>query len=343
MGNAEEQRATSHMPRAFDWGIIGHEPIVHFLGKSLAEGRLAHAYLFAGPPHVGKKTVLWRFTQSLLCASFHERSGTGALKLPCKTCAACRQTDARTHPDLLLLERQEEKKNITIEAVREFVRRMMQSGLLSRRKVGIILGADTLSGEAQGALLKFLEEPPRETMVLLETAHAARLSAPVRSRLLLLRFSLVGDRDIREGLRARKRLLRQQEDELIVRAGGRPGVAFSYLEHPETLRQVQQDERAFTMIQNTSLAKRFLALEDLVAPKASFLEAQEQVRDVVKNWRRWSRSHLHQLVGREHLDALKWASWLQFFSSLEEGEQLLRDNVNPRLVLSHLLLTLPTP
>lgn len=146
-------------------------------------GRLAHAYLFQGPSGIGKQDLADAFAASLLCQQ-PAADGTA-----CGRCGACQQFAAGTHPDALSLAPEPGKTQIQIDPVRQLTRRL---GLKSHQggfKVACIEGAHRLNLAAANSLLKTLEEPTDNTVLVLITDQPSRLLATIRSRCQGLRFA----------------------------------------------------------------------------------------------------------------------------------------------------------
>jgi DNA polymerase-3 subunit delta' len=154
------------------------------LQQRRAQGRLAHALLLTGPAGIGKHQLAERFAQSLLCAQPH------ADGQPCGQCHACSLYAAGTHPDLFRLSPEDDSKNIRIDQIRALIERMSLSSHYGRHKVVILNPADAMNIAAANALLKTLEEPPADTILLLITDRPSFLPATIRSRCQTLRLAL---------------------------------------------------------------------------------------------------------------------------------------------------------
>jgi DNA polymerase III delta' subunit len=158
------------------------------LTRALASGRVAHAYAFVGPAGSGRFTTALAFAAALLC----EAGGCGA-------CRACRLVAARQHPDLHVVAPTPPDSNpkgaraIRIGAVRELERQASLRPAMARRRVLILDEADRMTDEAPQAFLKFLEEPPAETVVILILPRARAVPATVISRCQLVRFRARGE------------------------------------------------------------------------------------------------------------------------------------------------------
>ena len=161
--------------------LYGHEAVWRHLTRLLDEGRLPHALLLTGAPGIGKALLAQRFMARLAC--------TGAVdNPPCGECSGCRQVAVGSHPDLFAVsapdrrKKETRKKEIGIEHARELKRFVQLHAIAAARKMALIDDADRLSLAAQNALLKTLEEPPGQALIMLVTAAPGALLPTVRSR-----------------------------------------------------------------------------------------------------------------------------------------------------------------
>ncbi len=161
--------------------IRGHDPTLKLLRLALERGQLGHAYLFSGPEGVGKKRVAEEMAQALLCL---RSPGQG-----CGTCRECLQVKAHTHPDFLVVALAPERKEISIEQVRELRQRLGLQAARGGKKVALMNDAHLLSLPAQSALLKVLEEPPGDALLILIVTNLSLLLPPLQSRCQHLRFA----------------------------------------------------------------------------------------------------------------------------------------------------------
>lgn len=163
--------------------VRGHDRVVDELRGALSQGRFPHALLFVGPDGIGKTTFARKLAQALLC----ERAAESALD-PCEQCPSCLQIEAGTHPDLLQVERPEDKHELPIKAIRELCLELGLKPMHGHRRVAIVDDADDLNDEAANAFLKTLEEPPPgSVLILVGTSSEVQLDTII-SRCRVVRF-----------------------------------------------------------------------------------------------------------------------------------------------------------
>lgn len=165
-------------------------------------GQLAHAFLFYGVEGLGKLDFARAFSELMLCVA-------PVADHPCGQCRSCRLLQAGNHPDLLLLQPEEKSKVIKIDQVRSLSADFNQTAQQGGYKIAIIAPAEAMNLAAANALLKTLEEPTEETLLILVSAKPQSLPATIRSRCQTLAF-LPPEKDM-----ARRWLLEQGVDKAI--------------------------------------------------------------------------------------------------------------------------------
>lgn len=173
------------------WPITGHKRIIHILENQIKKDTLSHAYLFLGPSSLGKFTLAKIFSQTLLCLS------DGDKKLPCGECSSCQSFLKNIHPDFILVKNTDGL--VSIEAIRELKRQISFLPTLSKRKIVIFEEACYLTPEAQNALLKTLEEPPKY-LILILVAQRENLLPTILSRCTILNFQPISHEEIEKEL-----------------------------------------------------------------------------------------------------------------------------------------------
>ena len=192
--------------------LYGHGNAEGQLAASLAAGRLHHGWLVAGREGVGKATLAYRFARHAL-ARPDERDPFGqSLDVAAETVAA-RQVLALSHPGLLVIRRPWDSRakrhpaNIPVDEVRRLKGFLAHTADAGQWRVVVVDSADELNVNAANALLKSLEEPPRQTVFLLVTAEPGRLLPTIRSRCRTLALAPLGEADLkRAAMEAFKRI-----------------------------------------------------------------------------------------------------------------------------------------
>ena len=218
--------APPHPREVFD--LTGQEPAETAFEDARARGRLHHAWLLTGPEGVGKATFAYRAARRLLGAAADPSFG---LLGSDPTHPASRQVAARSHPDLMVLEREgpdgKPRKVIPVEEARRLAEFFSKSPASAPHRVAIIDAMDDLNVNAANAILKTLEEPP-PAGVLLMVAHApGRLLATIRSRCRRLAFPPLPIEDAAAFVRGRTDANPEEALRLASMAGGAPGRALA--------------------------------------------------------------------------------------------------------------------
>ena len=159
------------------------QPQWQALGERHARDRIGHAYLLSGREGLGKSAFAEAVAQTLLCEA------PGSTFSPCCGCRSCLLYQAGNHPDVKLLAPEEDRKSIVIDQVRALIEFFTLKSHYGRRKIGIVDPADSMHHAAANALLKILEEPPAEALLLLVAHRPALLPATVLSRCQRLHFA----------------------------------------------------------------------------------------------------------------------------------------------------------
>ncbi len=340
------------------WGIIGQERAVGALHRALQEGRLSHAYLFTGPPQVGKATVARRLAQAVNCRG-EER--------PCLRCRACRLIEEGRHPDVELVtvggiceegdhrdHRADGSKDIRICQVRRLERILSRAPFEGQRRVAIIDPADCLNIEAANAFLKTLEEPPAGSVLILVTAQEDALPPTIRSRCRRIPFAPLPVRTVEEALVENWSLNAERARLLARLSGGRLGWAVAAVEDESLLSGREARLDALLALAGASRAERF-AYAGRTA--ALFTYDREAVLAILDLWRQWWRDVLlmqtglsDQITNSHRLDKLRLEARqypqeavVRFLEEIGRTRRQLQDNINPVLALEVLMLALPAP
>ncbi len=188
---------------------------IEALKAALASGAVHHAWLLHGPEGVGKELAAVCFAQALTCPK-QPMKGCGA-------CSSCKRVKARNHPDVTWVMPEDElvqrglagrsdfdhtpSRDIRVEQVRSLGARLSFRPLEAKHKVALLVNAHAMNPPAQNALLKTLEEPPRDTILILMTSAIDKLLPTIRSRCTKAQFGPMPVEFIASMLKAAKKKL----------------------------------------------------------------------------------------------------------------------------------------
>jgi DNA polymerase III subunit delta' len=354
-----------HLPTVGDiagpthgWPLVGHTEAIRLLRASISRGHVGHTYLFSGPAHIGKFTLALAFARALNCTGFELQAPPES---PCERCRSCQKILRGVHPDVRVIgvdsgrsgDQSSRAKNIKIEAVRSIQREIALQPFEGRYKVYLIDEADRLSADAANSLLKTLEEPPPNSVVVLVAEDEMSLPDTVLSRaqrVALLPPSRVEVRAVltREGVSS------DQADLIAGLANGRVGWALEVARGGGGLLEERREsiDECLKLMGSGPVHRLAVAAE---------MDRRYERGDrplVVKTlgfWATWWRDVMLGAVGslelvanRDYKDELvKISSLLGLDRARAAAKDTLRalleleDNANARLVLEGLVLRYP--
>ena len=236
---------------AFD-ALIGSEVLRERLATDVSEGKLSHAYIIEGAHGSGKRTLARELCAALACTD--RESG----RIPCGKCLACRKVYEGKCPDVIRIERGS-KASIGVDDVRFLRADVLTPPNDLDSKIYIIEGADTMTVQAQNALLLTLEEPPSYVLFLLLCESATAMLETIRSRAPKLTLCPVPTDDIRAYLtrteRAFASLPEAEREEILMIAGGSIGRAKELLDTKERKPLLSRRELAAAFVKQQIAGK----------------------------------------------------------------------------------------
>lgn len=242
---------------AYQWPAIGNDKAIEFLDKALHHERLSQAYIFIGPPEIGKLTVALAFSKNIQ----REISGFNT--------------------DLHILEAESGKQKISIAQVREFIKVLDLSSFSGGYKIGIIKQADNLSEEAKSALLKTLEEPKEKVIIILLAESEDNFPATILSRCQKIYFYPVSTDLIYDYLVEHLKANRLEAKNLAALAAGRPLRAIRYFEDKNLYQEYTKKTELILDMLLMTINDRLAVVEKLMPDKSYGPAALDRAREII--------------------------------------------------------------
>ncbi len=313
-------------------GILGQDSCIAVLGRSLATGRIAHAYLFDGIEGCGKKKTALAFIEAVFCG---QSAG-------CGHCPSCRRIACMQHPDLHLVE--PDGGYIKIDQIRELQRDLSFRPFEAPKKACIIDAVDRLNPAAGNALLKTLEEPPGNALLILITANPGSVLPTILSRCQRLHFAALPEATIAT-------LLRENGTEpeaarlVAALAGGSMRKAIEIGEDTALQERKSFLER-ISSLSLDDITPLFAIAEELAGDKENALELLELLTAFLRDAlllhggsTEVVNSDLLPLLERE-TTCFSGGHIMERISHVAETRRAILSNVNPRLALEVLFMRL---
>ena len=213
--------------------LIGHDAAEQHLLDAYHSGRFHHGWLITGPQGVGKATLAYRLARYLLRYPDSQTAPQDTLAVPPDDMVAA-QVSARSHPDLLILQRGVEKgklkAGVTVDASRKAAEFFGKTAGAGGWRVAIVDVADEMNTAAANSLLKTLEEPPERSLFILVCHERGRLLPTIRSRCIELALHPLSQEDTLSALDRLPENLGKQATPYAAFSGGRPGLAVALAE-----------------------------------------------------------------------------------------------------------------
>jgi DNA polymerase-3 subunit delta' len=329
--------------KQYTWPQIGNDNLMDFLDSCIASQKLAQTYVFAGPEDLGKSTIALAFANNLILSDGQETRDFSSV-----------------NSDLHILSREAGKKNISIEAVRDFIKMLSLSSFLNSYKIGIIKEAETLSTEAASALLKTLEEPRDKVIIILLTSSVDLLMPTIVSRSQVLYFYPVPFEIVYDYLVKELNLKRGDAKDMAALSAGRPLLAARFAENPAVYERHLEIARIFLSFFNFSIPERLKILNSFLTKDDGSLTV-DKASEILEIWQRAARdlslsvmdlpelvqhTALSEELGRVNasFSAANNEAALRYYSKILELLNMLRRylsaNVVPNAVLEQVVYNL---
>ena len=287
------------------WDMIGHEWAIKLLAQHLATNKVRHAYLFTGPDAVGKRTLALSFAQALNCK---EPPSPGEI---CGECRACRMIPKHNYPDLHIVEVgqldrkvgiksdhnvvkdaygddakyiRQESSEVKVKQIRLLQRQLALAPYEGRWRVALLPRFWEASSSAANALLKTLEEPSPQVVLLLTARSAESLFPTIVSRCEVIPLRTLARDELEAGLVARG----ISDDRASLLAGlsaGRPGWALRLAENPDQLeRRTALLEDLFSLLEKNKGERFNYAATFKPSRRESLSKIRERTVETLETW-----------------------------------------------------------
>ena len=330
-----------------NWNLLGHEWAVDMLKQQVAQGQVRHAYLFCGPPGLGRRTLALRLAQALNCET------PASAGIPCGTCRNCKQIESMQHPDLTVIQSLDEdgtpKENGTLKV--DYIRAVQHSLSLkpyqAKYRVALFLRFQEANDNAANALLKTLEEAPAHAILLLTADTPEQLLPTIISRCEVLRLRHLPISSIESDLL--KRGVDAERARLLAHiSGGRPGYARRLVDDVTLLEKREERLNDLQTLLHASRVEKFSYADKLSKDK-------DVMRQVILIWLSYWRDVLLRVAQAEtsltnidcnmEIEFLAGRLDLSFarrvVGDLESTLEKMDKNVNSKLLAEILLLDWP--
>lgn len=317
--------------------VIGHDWAIELLQRQEQAGRVAQSLLLSGPPNIGKSTLGRFFAQYLNCQADEAR--------PCGLCASCRKVVSGNHPDVRVFDADEPLK---IDSIRNLQRELALSPVEGRYRVALLANFERATTSAANALLKTLEEPASQVVIMLTAVEPSSLLPTIVSRCQILKLRPLPTAEIVTALEQQWQAEPSQAELLSQLSAGRLGWAVNALIDEDFLTRRARFLDDMLDLLRMHRAERLGYAADLSRDSAALKEA------LVLWLMVWRDLLLLMSGGQTKIINLDWYESLQkiaYRSTMAQAKAMivrlqtaysnLDRNVNPRLNLEVMLLHWP--
>lgn len=331
------------------WLTLGQDHILNQISHGLSIDRLAHAYLFTGPPGVGKMCLASDLAKAVNCLEFSSS--------PCGRCTQCLRITEGIHADVRTVStfRGSESSARTVIGIDDVKDILHQTNLKPFEGQCIVIifdGAEQLSVEASNALLKTLEEPSPQVLIILLTDNESNVLETILSRCRICKFKPVAKELIKKTL-IEEYLCADNVAEVISRlARGSIGWAINAATKADVLAQRDADLNHLHDAMQSSLYNKFNYANDLAS---EFSRDRTVVKEVLYLWRGWWRDLLilktsgeRNVINIDKIETLRAQAneigindISRFVQIVDETLYALDCNVSPRMALENAMLNMP--
>jgi len=320
----------------FNWSIIGNRKTIDFLDKSLCNNNIANFYIFSGPKGLGKFSTAQDLVKNIFL----------------KDRPDLKQEDnfLEINSDFFVVKKEVDKKNISIDQIRELIEKFQSGTFLNSYKVAIIKDAENLNENSSNALLKILEEDRGKTLIILTVNNIDNLPATIISRGQIINFFPVKTDIIYKKLSEDLGVSPSLAKDLSKICLGRPEIALNFLNNKDYYRYYQEVVSNFLEFLDSNFSDRIkiidgLIKKDIIGDDFNILEIwQSVIRDLIFiNYNQYDYIRhdfaIDKLknINRDNLDLMKIK---ERYLVIREGRNLLSANIALRSVLEYIAVNI---
>jgi DNA polymerase III subunit delta' len=258
------------------WNLIGHEWAEHLLKEHILHDEVRHAYLFTGASGTGRRSLALEFACAINCL---QPPAPGEF---CGKCRSCSQILKLQQTDLSIVKSEGEGGIIKVDQVRSLEHSLSLSPYEAKYRVALLLDFQQANANAQNALLKTLEEAPRQVILILTADSAENLLPTISSRCEILRLRPTAVENLTSELISRWKLTPERAELFAHLANGRVGAALQYENSPELLEKRSSLLDDLYRLLSVSRRDRFVYAESLCRNR-------EAVRAALQCWYTYAR------------------------------------------------------
>lgn len=298
--------------------IVGNEKKINILRQIIKSNNIPHAMIFSGPEMIGKKKIAIEFIKNIFCEDL------------CGECYFCKSIE--NNPDINIISPVE--GNIEIEEIRKAKERLSLKPYHNKIKALIIDDSHLMKSDAQNALLKMLEEPKGDTLIIFITPFREMLLKTIRSRAQEIKFSLVGNEEIEKYLISLGASSKKAKEISLI-SSGQIGKAINFFEDKSKMDFFNKSIEDIIFLSRSNISQRFQYAEKLKDDKIKIIE-------ILDIWERFLRREiLLKVFNYKSSVNYSLQKTKELIDELEKIKYIIESsNINKRIAFESLLIKL---
>ena len=298
--------------------IVGNEKKIDMLRQIIKSNNIPHAMIFSGPEMIGKKKIAIEFIKNIFCEEL------------CGECYFCKSIEY--NPDINIISPVD--GNIEIEEIRKAKERLSLKPYYNKIKALIIDDSHLMKSDAQNALLKMLEEPKGDTLIIFITPFREMLLKTIRSRAQEIKFSLVGNEEIEKYLISLGASSKKAKEISLI-SSGQIGKAINFFEDKSKMDFFNKSIEDIIFLSRSNISQRFQYAEKLKDDKIKIIE-------ILDIWERFLRREiLLKIFNYKSSVNYSLQKTKELIDELEKIKYIIESsNINKRIAFESLLIKL---